>query len=250
MRPVEPLVAGLERLFQPWHAPGRLAGDRQPCLSECPLLPDPAPQDVDARHHPFPRGSGVRQTRRASASSSSPWRAAVCLRRSQSESRMPEIGTSGLMSGEGKRNRHNRKTAPFLDSTHQPISTTCATAPRQRVSPPTERRVVGNRQGETEKTDDRANQALGLTQSQPEYGPQRRNLRIASDEYHACPPRLVRGAACQAATASSLNHTVRLPRWRRLASYAVQFVTLRFCFGMQWRRAASDLNGMSASRIK
>src|SRR3954463_4469200 len=69
-------------------------------------------------------------------------------------------------------------------------------------------------------------------------------VRIASGEYHAWPPRVVRGSARQAAIAASLNHTVRLPRWRRLASYAAQFVTLRFCFGIWWRRAALALNGM------
>jgi len=111
------------------HGTRRLPGDRQSRLPECPLLPDPAPQDVDARHHPFPCGNGVWQTRRAAASPGSPWRAAVCLRRSWSESRMPENGTSGLMSGEGERDRHNRETALLLDSTRQPISTTSATAP-------------------------------------------------------------------------------------------------------------------------
>jgi hypothetical protein len=70
-------------------------------------------------------------------------------------------------------------------------------------------------------------------------------VRIASGEYQACPPRVVRGAACQAAIASSVNHAVRLPRWRKLASYAAQFVTLRFCFGMWWRRAGLALNGMT-----
>src|SRR3954451_4531828 len=70
-------------------------------------------------------------------------------------------------------------------------------------------------------------------------------VRIASGEYQACPPRVVRGAAFQAAIASSLNQTVRLPRWRKLASYAAQFVPLRFCFGMWWRRAALALNGMA-----
>jgi len=30
--------------------------------------------------------------------------------------------------------------------------------------------------------------------------------------------RVVRGSAAQAATAPSVNHTVKLPRWRRLAS--------------------------------
>ena len=32
-----------------------------------------------------------------------------------------------------------------------------------------------------------------------------------------------------------MNQTVKLPRWRRLASYSRQFVTLRFCRGI-WRR--------------
>jgi hypothetical protein len=33
---------------------------------------------------------------------------------------------------------------------------------------------------------------------------------------------VVRGSARQAAIASSVNHTVRLPRWRRAASYSDQ----------------------------
>src|SRR4051812_48401729 len=43
---------------------------------------------------------------------------------------------------------------------------------------------------------------------------------------------LVRGSAFHASTASSVNQTVRLPRWRRLASYARQFATLFFCLVM------------------
>ena len=43
-------------------------------------------------------------------------------------------------------------------------------------------------------------------------------VRMASGEYQGCPPRVVRGAAAQAAIASSVNQTVKLPRWRRLAS--------------------------------
>src|SRR4051794_21695640 len=58
-----------------------------------------------------------------------------------------------------------------------------------------------------------------------------------------CPPRVVRGSALQAAIASGVNQTVRLPRARRPASYAAQLVTRCFCFGMWWRRAASALNG-------
>ena len=40
------------------------------------------------------------------------------------------------------------------------------------------------------------------------------------------------------------NQTVRLTRCRRLASYAAQLITLRFCLGMWWRRVALALNGM------
>src|ERR687894_2048870 len=53
----------------------------------------------------------------------------------------------------------------------------------------------------------------------------------------------MRGAAAQAATASGVNHTVRLPRARRPASYSAQLVTRCRCFGMWWRQAALALNG-------
>ena len=44
---------------------------------------------------------------------------AACLTVNQSESRMPEIGTFGLMSGDGKRSVGHRPqaTAPILNST-------------------------------------------------------------------------------------------------------------------------------------
>jgi hypothetical protein len=42
--------------------------------------------------------------------------------------------------------------------------------------------------------------------------------------------------------AASLNHTARLPRWRRAASYSDQFVTRRRCLGMLWRRLALNLS--------
>jgi hypothetical protein len=41
---------------------------------------------------------------------------------------------------------------------------------------------------------------------------------MASSEYQGCPPRVVRGSASQAAIAASVNQTVKLPRWRKLAS--------------------------------
>ena len=45
-----------------------------------------------------------------------------------------------------------------------------------------------------------------------------RAVRMASSEYQGWPPRAVRGSALQAAMASSVNQTVKLPRWRKLAS--------------------------------
>ena len=41
---------------------------------------------------------------------------------------------------------------------------------------------------------------------------------MASGEYQGCPPGVVRDAARQPATASSVNQVVRLPRWRKAAS--------------------------------
>jgi hypothetical protein len=83
-----------------------------------------------------------------------------------------------------------------------------------------------------------------------EHGPQRQSRHDRQRRIPSLPASVCPGAACLAAIASSLNHTVRLPRWRKLASYAAQFVTLRFCFGMLWRRAALALNGMVESQIK
>ncbi|TPG53748.1 hypothetical protein EAH89_14960 [Roseomonas nepalensis] len=42
-----------------------------------------------------------------------------------------------------------------------------------------------------------------------------------------------------------MNHTVRLPRARRPASYSAQLVTLWRCLGMRCRRSALALKGMT-----
>lgn len=54
-------------------------------------------------------------------------------------------------------------------------------------------------------------------------------VKIATGECQDCPPAVVRGSALQDATASSVNQTVKLPRWRNAASYAAEFMTMRFC---------------------
>ena len=53
----------------------------------------------------------------------------------------------------------------------------------------------------------------------------------------------MRGSALQAAIASGVNQTVRLPRARRPASYSAQLVTRCRCLGMWRRQAALALNG-------
>src|SRR5215213_11703664 len=59
----------------------------------------------------------------------------------------------------------------------------------------------------------------------------------------------MRGAAAQAATASGVNQTVRLPRARRPASYSAQLVTRCCCLGMWRRHAALALNGTAGVRV-
>src|SRR3954452_25261729 len=59
----------------------------------------------------------------------------------------------------------------------------------------------------------------------------------------------MRGAAAQAATASGVNQTVRLPRARRPASYSAQLVTRCRCFGMWRRQAVLALNGTAGIRV-
>src|SRR3954453_17538837 len=70
---------------------------------------------------------------------------------------------------------------------------------------------------------------------------------MARAEYQGCPPGVVRGAATHPSIASALNHTVRLPRRRRLASYAGQFVTLCVRVGMRWRRSWFSLKGKAGT---
>jgi hypothetical protein len=52
-------------------------------------------------------------------------------------------------------------------------------------------------------------------------------FRIASGKYQACPPRVVRATALNDGQSRHLNQIVRLARWRKLASFTAQLVTLR-----------------------
>src|SRR5215208_2399059 len=104
--------------------------------------------------------------------------------------------------------------------------------------------MVGNGEIETKQTDDGSNQPLGLAQGQAEHGAQGQGCRDGQRRVAGLPaPGVVRGSARQAAIAASVNQTMRLPRWRRAASYSAQLVTRCRCVGMWRRQAALALNG-------
>src|ERR687897_609990 len=114
----------------------------------------------------------------------------------------------------------------------------------QAPGPPAEGGEIWHRQVEAEQLEDRADQPLGLAQRQVEH-------RAQCQSGRDCQVRVVRltarrGAAFQAAIASSVNHTVRLPRCRSASLYSDQFVTRRFDRGIWWRWSALYLCGMKA----
>src|SRR3954462_10983620 len=100
--------------------------------------------------------------------------------------------------------------------------------------------MVRHREIEVEQLQDGADQPLGLAQRQAEHGPQgqRRCDRQAGVARLTAPA----GARLSSpGRASGVNHTVRLPRARRPASYAAQLMTRCCCFGMWRRHAVADL---------
>src|SRR3954447_25878086 len=83
----------------------------------------------------------------------------------------------------------------------------------QRLGPAAQRGVIRDRQSEPEQMDDGTDQPLGLPQRQTEHGPERQRRQDRQGRI----PQLsaagrARGSAFQAATASSVNQTVKLPR--------------------------------------
>jgi len=92
--------------------------------------------------------------------------------------------------------------------------------------------VVRHTQAEPEQADNGAEQPLGLPVARRNTARIVSAVRMAGGEYQGWPPRVVRGSAAHALTASPVNYTVKLPRWRRLASWTGQFVTSCRCRGM------------------
>jgi len=95
-------VTGLAAVLQRRGYEQGVSGGRRLRLRSGTELSEKAAQGVIARHSPVPCGTGVWDPGGISAPGTT-GRAYVSLRCSQSESRMLEMGTSGLMSGDGKR---------------------------------------------------------------------------------------------------------------------------------------------------
>ena len=105
---------------------------------------------------------------------------------------------------------------------HQQVHGLAVTAPLrarhlQCLGPAAQGRVVRHIKLQPEQADDGADQAFGLPQRQAKHGPERECCEDG-ERYQGCPPEVVRGAARQPAIASSVNQTVKLPRWRKAAS--------------------------------
>src|SRR3712207_9166794 len=74
--------------------------------------------------------------------------------------------------------------------------------------------VVRHPQGEAEQADDGADQAFGLPERQAEHGPEWQGRQDGELRIPGLPAPGRAGSAAHAPTASSVNHTVRLPRCR------------------------------------
>ena len=139
---------------------------------------------------------------------------------------------------------------PVLSTSRCTVRRRCAVV---AAAPPASRpcgiRWCGReRRGPARAGDDGADQPLRLAQGQAEHGPQGERRQDRQRRVPGLPARVVRGAARHPSIAASENHTVRLPRWHRLASYSRQFITFRFCLGMRWRRSWFSLNGKMDTR--
>ena len=102
----------------------------------------------------------------------------------------------------------------------------------QRLGPAAQGAVVRHREIEAEQLQDGADQPLGLAQRQAEHRSQGQRRRDRQIGVGGLPAPAGARLSRQAAIASGVNQTVRLPRARRPASYSAQLVTRCRCLGM------------------
>jgi len=104
--------------------------------------------------------------------------------------------------------------------------------------------MVGHQEIEAKQVHDRPEQALGLAPRPPERQPEHQpgldgDVRVGR-------PRRPVAAGTQAAMASGVTQTVRLPRRRIVASYSAQFSILYRALGILWRRGSFASYGIRA----
>jgi hypothetical protein len=80
------------------------------------------------------------------------------------------------------------------------------------------RRMAGRRESETKQPKYRCNQSFGLAQRQAEDRPPRQRGRDRQGRVAGLAAARAAGLGLHAAIAVSVNHTVRLPRWRKALS--------------------------------
>ena len=103
-----------------------------------------------------------------------------------------------------------------------------------------------------EQADDRADQPLDLPIDEAEHDLERQRGQDRQVGVLGLPAQAhaQRSDAFQARIAASENHTVKLPRRRKLSSYSRQFTTLRFCSGIWWRRSWFSLKGKASIPVR
>jgi len=117
-RSTQPCFAGLGGVLWPGYAVDGISGRRSSRLYPGSIVPDSATQGAKARRRALSGFRSPRDAWGAALAQSPSIVAVVSRRRSQSESRMLERGTSGLMSGAGKRGGASASVLALgLDST-------------------------------------------------------------------------------------------------------------------------------------
>src|SRR5208282_4716419 len=135
--------------------------------------------------------------------------------------------------------------AGAIDKEMQGLFTTNRLRQDGQIATPTAQRcVIGDCNIELEHIGDRSQQAFGLTQRLVEHQAKCETRLDGCRRIDRLTAALAGAGARHAATASSVNQSVRLPCRTSAASYSGQFVTRYLALGNLWRRLSCNLYGM------
>jgi hypothetical protein len=105
--------------------------------------------------------------------------------------------------------------------------------------------MIGDGDIDPEQIGNRTQKTFGLTQRLVELQAKRKAGLDGDRRMNWLAPGSLLAGACHAATASAVNHTVRLARRTNAASYSGQFVTRYLALENLWPRLSVNLYGMS-----